>query len=230
VRGDRFETDGFVGTGASLVVAAQSATRALGAGRRSESVSHWRVAAHASLALLGEPLVAYAGAGHRSELVIDLDPNATVTLIDVALANGTFASVASRIHVVSGGRIALYDAWELEPQIEPRAIGSAYVLAPGSDAETLAAMRDAADDALSQSAREAEASGFRAGADLVACGGVGIRAVGPHATILRTALVRAVASIEIARARVADDATLVQRAIDRPAGPGASPGELMRYG
>jgi urease accessory protein UreH len=185
VRGDRFETDVDVGDDASLVLAAQSATRILGRGLPSTFAARYRVGRNARLVLAGEPTIGYAGATHRSVVRVDLADGASFASVDAFAPHEAFARVSSSLRVEIDGRLALHDVLVLAPETIRTALGTAFYLRAGIAADDTDALVALADEA----ARRASASGaMRIGVGSPAAGGIALRAVGAHVRDVRDAL------------------------------------------
>ncbi len=185
VRGDSFAVEGSVGAGATLVVTAQAAGRALGSGAASAASATWHVHEDATLHLLGEPLIAYEGARHRATLDVTLGAGATFAFIDVVAANGDVAGIDTQLRVRCEGRLIVHDALRLGPEHLRGAIGTAVFLRCGAP--------DAADAARLRHAECcATAPGIRLSAGTTRAGGLVVRARGPRAGLVREALVRAI--------------------------------------
>jgi urease accessory protein UreH len=187
VRGDRFETYGELGAGAVLTVAAQSAARYFGGGPVSHARASWIVGPGATLVLLGEPAIAYAGASHRSSIDVTLAPGATFAAIDLVAPHEPFARVVTSLRVFRGTALALVDRLHLTPaRLGRDTFGTAFSvrsgLTPGRSEALLAAM-----DAFA--ARFADAGArVRLGVGGPATGAVLVRAKGARSQDVREAL------------------------------------------
>ena len=184
VRGDRFVCAGRVGARAELAITPQAATRALGRGAESVATAQWHIGAGGTLRLLGEPLVVYAGASHRTATDVELEPGAEFVYLDVIAADAKFERIATALRVRAGERRLLHDALVLGPSRLRGAVGSAFVIrAEPAEASTESLAR------ADRAAREASVRyAVRIGVGRPACGGVSIRALGEHAASVQAAL------------------------------------------
>jgi hypothetical protein len=135
VRGDRFTTDGELGPGGQLTVAAQAAARVLGEGAASEALTTWRLGAGARLFMAGEPTMLYAGATNRSYSTVTLGAGASLAWIDAIAPYGAFERATTQLRVFYGDRLAVHDRLVLTPARLPAALGSAYYLRDGLSPE-----------------------------------------------------------------------------------------------
>jgi urease accessory protein len=120
VDGDDVQLGIEVGAGARALVTTQGSTKVYRGSARQETRA--RVAAGGLLALLPDPLVAFAGAGVASLIDVDLAPEATLVLVDsleagrVAMGERWAAERCElRIRVRVDGRPVLDDALLLDP-------------------------------------------------------------------------------------------------------------------
>jgi len=122
VDGDRFEVRIDAGKGTSALILSQASTKIY----RSPGGCSQRLVAHvadgASLAILPDPVVCFAGARYRQEIDVELAPQASLLLWDGYTcgrsARGerwTFSRYASRTRVTRSGRPVLVDATVLDP-------------------------------------------------------------------------------------------------------------------
>ncbi len=109
VRGDSIVLDGHVQRDAHLIVTSQSATRVLGGPSQAAAIARWRVDAGALLEIIGEPLIADAGAAYVAGLTIDLGPGARVILSEIACVPAG-ARVVLRTSIRQNAREIFYDA------------------------------------------------------------------------------------------------------------------------
>ncbi len=185
VRGDRFTTDGELGPGAQLTIAAQAAARALGAGACSETRTTWRLGAGARLFVAGEPTMLYPGATHRSCSTVTLGLGASLAWLDAIAPYGDFARASMRLRVFFGERLAIHDCLELTPARLAATLGSAYYVRAGISPERQAELIDAADALAGRACGE---RAIRIGVGNPAAGGIALRAVGDRVRDVREAL------------------------------------------
>lgn len=84
VRGDTVTTHGRLDAGAHLIVTSQTATRLMGGPRNSHARASWTVGEGAILELIGEPLVANAGARYESTTRIQLGTRSLALISEIA--------------------------------------------------------------------------------------------------------------------------------------------------
>jgi urease accessory protein UreH len=192
VRGDRFACSGSVGALAELDMVTQAATRALGRGDESSATAQWRVGAGGTLRLLGEPLVLYDFARHRTTTDVELELGATLAYVDVIAASRPFASVATRLRIFAGDRLLVHDALHLTPERLRGAVGSAFFVCVAETAHSDERELAAADSAAIGAAVR---HGVRIGIGRPACGGVSVRAVGAGAASVHAALLEVLARV-----------------------------------
>jgi len=185
VRGDRFTTDGELGPGGQLTVAAQAAARVLGEGAASEALTTWRLGPGARLFIAGEPTMLYAGATNRSYSTVTLGAGASLAWIDAIAPYGAFERATTQLRVFYGDRLAVHDRLVLTPARLPAALGSAYYLRDGLSPERQAELLAAAD---AFAARACDAGQLRIGVGNSAAGGIALRAVGDRVRDVREAL------------------------------------------
>lgn len=122
VRGDSIGTSGHLHAGAHLVVTNQSATRLMGGTCGAEAHATWRLDEGAFLELVGEPLVANAGARYEASTAIDLRAGACVLISELARVPAD-AEVRLRTSVRRFGRELYYDAFDAAAA-SPQAVGT----------------------------------------------------------------------------------------------------------
>jgi urease accessory protein UreH/RimJ/RimL family protein N-acetyltransferase len=147
VRGDDVTTAGAVGADAHLIVTQQAATRVLGGAGMAHSRVAWTVADRATLELIGEPIVASAGARYQASTVIDLAAGSLVILSEIATVAAD-AAVRLRTSVMRDGRELFYDAFDAEA-VAPHTVGTFAVVGLTPErAAMLALVLDAAADGI----------------------------------------------------------------------------------
>ena len=122
VDGDDVRLDIEVGHGAQALVTTQGSTKAYGGARGAQQQVCARVAGAGLLALLPDPLVAFAGARVTSLVEADLGPDATLVLVDGLEAGRVAAGerwdaarCELRVRIRVDGRLVLDDGLLLDP-------------------------------------------------------------------------------------------------------------------
>ncbi len=147
VRGDRVAAKGQLHAGAHVIVTNQAATRLMGGVWASEAQAEWLLEDAAVLELLGEPLVANAGARYRSSTAVELRAGAFVLVSELACVPRD-AAVRLRTVVRRFGRELFYDAFE-PAAAAPQTVGTlALVGIEAARAAPLVAALDRAADSF----------------------------------------------------------------------------------
>lgn len=113
VHGDGLTVDGTLDARAHLIVTAQAATRVLGGTRPARSDARWEVGPHATLELIGEPVVVSPGGRYESTLRIGLAGGARV-LVSETVTAPLDSQVRLRTIVARDERECLYDALDAQ--------------------------------------------------------------------------------------------------------------------
>jgi len=147
VRGDAVTTHGRLGPGAHLIVTSQTATRLMGGPRSSRARATWTLGEGAVLELIGEPLVANAGARYESTTTIELEARSLALVSDIVqLPAGTDVRLTTSIR--RSGCELYYDAIDAAAAA-PHVVGSFAFLGLEATAIStiLTALDRCADDA-----------------------------------------------------------------------------------
>jgi urease accessory protein UreH len=126
VRGDTVETHGRLGPGAHLIVTSQTATRLMGGPRSSHARATWTLAEGSILELMGEPLLANAGARYESSTRIDLGTRSLALITEIVqVPAGTDVRLTTSIR--RSGLELYYDAIDAAAAA-PNVVGSLALL------------------------------------------------------------------------------------------------------
>jgi urease accessory protein len=120
VDGDAIALEAVIDPGARALVSTQASTKVYRSPRGTTSSFRARVGSGATLVVLPDPVVAFAGARYRQSQTFDLDPDARLVVLDWIVAGRTargerwaFDECVARLDVRIGDRLVLHDVLRL---------------------------------------------------------------------------------------------------------------------